>query len=76
MVFLHDAHGITQVDAAGVAAVGAGLGSVVRPVDGPVADRAGGTAVRSGVYGIAAGLLLLLATLPPLAGLTSRGASA
>jgi NNP family nitrate/nitrite transporter-like MFS transporter len=63
-IFLHDQYGLAKVDAATVTAVGGALGSVMRPVGGHLADRAGGTRVLLGVYGLAAALLLFVAGLP------------
>jgi MFS transporter, NNP family, nitrate/nitrite transporter len=65
-IFLHDQYGLSKVDAASLTAVGAALGSLVRPLGGHIADRRGGTRVLSFVYGAAGLLLLLLAGLPPL----------
>jgi MFS transporter, NNP family, nitrate/nitrite transporter len=65
-IFFHDEYGLSKVDAATLTAVGAALGSLLRPVGGHLADRHGGTVVLTGVYGVAAALLLFTAGLPPL----------
>jgi NNP family nitrate/nitrite transporter-like MFS transporter len=65
-IFFHDQYGLSKVDAASLVAVGAALGSFLRPVGGLLADRHGGTAVLTGVYGIAAALLLFTSALPAL----------
>src|SRR4051794_23034315 len=41
-IFFHDQYGLTKVDAASLVAVGAALGSILRPVGGLLADRHGG----------------------------------
>ncbi|HEX2087492.1 MAG TPA: MFS transporter [Solirubrobacteraceae bacterium] len=64
-VLLHDQYGLTKVDAATVTAAGAALGSLLRPVGGLLADRSGGLAVLTGVFGLAAALLLFVSGLPP-----------
>jgi NNP family nitrate/nitrite transporter-like MFS transporter len=65
-IFFHDQYGLSKVGAASLVAVGAALGSILRPVGGLLADRHGGTAVLTGVYGIAAALLLFMSALPAL----------
>ena len=65
-IFFHDEYGLSKVDAASLTAVGAALGSLLRPVGGHLADRHGGTVVLTGVYGVAAALLLFTAGLPPI----------
>jgi NNP family nitrate/nitrite transporter-like MFS transporter len=65
-IFFHDEYGLSKVDAATLTAVGAALGSVLRPVGGHLADRHGGTVVLTGVYGVASALLLFTAGLPPI----------
>jgi NNP family nitrate/nitrite transporter-like MFS transporter len=65
-ILLHDQYGLSKVDAASVTAVGAALGSVLRPLGGHVADRVGGTTVLTGVYGLGAALLLFVSGLPPV----------
>ena len=42
-ILLHDQYGLSKVDAATVTAAGAALGSLLRPLGGHLADRAGGT---------------------------------
>ena len=64
-ILLHDQYALSKVDAATVTAAGAALGSLLRPVGGRLADRAGGLAVLTSVYGIAAALLLFVSGLPP-----------
>ena len=66
-VFFHDEYGLSKVDAASLTAVGAGVGSLLRPLGGHLADRIGGTSVLTVVYAAAGVLMLALATLPPLA---------
>jgi NNP family nitrate/nitrite transporter-like MFS transporter len=64
-ILLHDEYGLTKVDAATVTAAGAALGSLLRPLGGHLADRAGGLAVLTSVYGVGAALLLFVSGLPP-----------
>jgi MFS transporter, NNP family, nitrate/nitrite transporter len=66
-ILLHDQYGLSKVDAASVTAAGAALGSLLRPLGGRLADRAGGLAVLTSVYGVAAALLLFVSGLPPTA---------
>lgn len=66
-LFFHDEYGLSKVDAASLTAVGALLGSLLRPLGGHLADRVGGTAILSFVYALAGAMLLVAATLPPLA---------
>lgn len=66
-ILLHDEYGLTKVDAATVTAAGAALGSLLRPLGGRLADRAGGLAVLTSVYGVAAALLLFVSGLPAAA---------
>jgi len=63
-IFFHDQYGLSKVDAATIVAVGAGLGSLLRPLGGHLADRHGGIAVLTGVYGLGAALLLFSSALP------------
>lgn len=63
-IYLHDQYGLSKVDAATLTAVGAALGSLLRPFGGYLADRAGGLTVLTAVYGIAAALLLFVSGLP------------
>ncbi len=65
-IYFHDEYGLSKVDAATLTAVGAAFGSFVRPLGGHLADRFGGTAVLTGVYGIAGALLLFVSAIPPL----------
>src|SRR3954451_1648171 len=65
-IFFHDQYGLSKVDAASLAAIGGACGSFVRPFGGHLADRVGGTRVLTGVYGVAAPLLLFLAGMPSL----------
>ena len=65
-IYFHDQYALSKVDAATLTAVGAGLGSLLRPVGGRLADRVGGTTVLTGVYGVAAARLLFVAGLPPI----------
>src|SRR3954469_26010125 len=65
-IFFHDEYGLSKVDAATLTAVGAALGSVLRPIGGHLADRHGGTVVLTGVYGVASALLLFTAGPPPI----------
>lgn len=66
-VFFHDQYGLTKVDAAEVVAVGAALGSMLRPLGGLLADRHGGITVLTAVFGVGAALLLFSSALPALA---------
>jgi NNP family nitrate/nitrite transporter-like MFS transporter len=66
-IFFHDQYGISKVDAASIVAAGAALGSLLRPLGGYLADRAGGTTVLTGVFGVGAALLLFASALPALA---------
>lgn len=63
-ILLHDTYPVSKVDAAAVTAVGAALGSGLRPLGGHLADRLGGTGVLTGVYAAVALLLALLASTP------------
>jgi NNP family nitrate/nitrite transporter-like MFS transporter len=63
-IFFHDQYGLSKVDAASVVAAGAALGSVLRPVGGVLADRRGGPAVLTAVFGTGAALLLFTSALP------------
>ena len=65
-IFFHDQYGISKVDAATIVAVGAALGSFLRPLGGYLADKQGGTTVLTGVYGVGAALLLFASALPVL----------
>jgi NNP family nitrate/nitrite transporter-like MFS transporter len=47
-------------------AVGAALGSFLRPLGGYLADKQGGTTVLTAVYGVGAALLLFASALPAL----------
>jgi len=66
-IFFRDQYGISKVDAATLVAVGAALGSLLRPLGGALADRAGGTTVLTGVYAVGSALLLFTSALPALA---------
>ena len=65
-IFFRDQYGISKVDAATIVAVGAALGSFLRPLGGYLADRVGGTTVLTAVYGVGAALLLFASALPAL----------
>lgn len=65
-IFFVDRFDLSKVAAGGYAALCAVAGSLLRPVGGVLADRAGGTRVLTGVLCAAAGTVALLATLPPL----------
>jgi NNP family nitrate/nitrite transporter-like MFS transporter len=65
-IFFHDQYALTKVDAASLVAVGAALGSLLRPVGGYLADRHGATPVLTAVFGVAAALLLFTSALPAL----------
>jgi NNP family nitrate/nitrite transporter-like MFS transporter len=65
-IFFRDQYGISKVDAATIVAVGAALGSFLRPLGGYLADRVGGTSVLTAVYGTGAALLLFASALPAL----------
>lgn len=66
-IFFHDEYGLSKVDAASLTAVGAGLGSLVRPLGGHLADRLGGTRVLTLVYSGVGLMFLVLSGIPPLA---------
>jgi NNP family nitrate/nitrite transporter-like MFS transporter len=65
-IFFHDQYALTKVDAASLVAVGAALGSLLRPVGGYLADRHGASPVLTAVFGVAAALLLFTSALPAL----------
>jgi len=65
-IFFHDQYAISKVDAATIVAAGGALGSLLRPLGGLLADRAGATTVLTAVYGIGAALLLFASALPAL----------
>jgi NNP family nitrate/nitrite transporter-like MFS transporter len=65
-ILLHDEYGLSKLEAASATAVGAALGSFLRPLGGHLADRVGGTSVLAGVYGLAGAVLLAVSTIPPL----------
>jgi NNP family nitrate/nitrite transporter-like MFS transporter len=65
-IFFHDQYGISKVDAATIVAAGGALGSLLRPLGGHLADRAGAPTVLTAVYGVAAALLLFTSALPAL----------
>lgn len=65
-LLLVDRFGLSGVAAASIAAAAAGLGSVLRPVGGFAADRAGGTRVLAAVLAVAAALGLGLSMGPAL----------
>jgi NNP family nitrate/nitrite transporter-like MFS transporter len=65
-ILLHDQYGLSKLEAASATAVGAALGSFLRPFGGYLADRIGGTSVLAVVYGVAGSILLALSSIPPL----------
>ena len=65
-ILLHDQYGLSKLEAASATAVGAALGSFLRPLGGHLADRIGGTSVLAVVYGVAGSVLLVVSTIPPL----------
>jgi NNP family nitrate/nitrite transporter-like MFS transporter len=66
-ILFHDQYGISKVEAATIVAVGAALGSFLRPLGGYLADRHGGTTVLTAVFALGAALLLFVSALPALA---------
>ncbi len=67
-MFFFDQYGVTRVQAGAFAALCVFAGSLLRPLGGLMADRFGGIRVLSALYAVAALLLLVLASLPPLPG--------
>ena len=65
-ILLTDDYGLSKLEAATVTAVGAALGSFLRPLGGGLADRVGGTTVLGGVYAVAALALVALSQSPSL----------
>ena len=65
-IFFVDRFDITKLSAAGYAALCAGVGSLLRPLGGALADRLGGTRVLTGALMIVAALAAVLASLPGL----------
>lgn len=65
-IFFVDRFGVTKVSAAGLTALCAAAGSLLRPVGGALADRLGGTRVLTMSLGAVAVLIAGCATLPPL----------
>ncbi len=65
-IFFVDRFGLTKVTAGGFAALCAAAGSFLRPLGGWLSDRLGGTRVLAAALGVAALLLLGIATLPGL----------
>ncbi len=65
-IFFFDQYGVTKVQAGSFAALCVFAGSLLRPVGGYLADRAGGIKVLSILYAIIAILLSALASLPNL----------
>lgn len=68
-IFFVDRFDMSELSAAGYAALCAGAGSLLRPLGGALADRLGGTRVLTGALTIVAVLAAGLASLPAL-GLT------
>jgi NNP family nitrate/nitrite transporter-like MFS transporter len=68
-IFFVDRFELTNISAAGYAALCAAAGSLLRPLGGALADRLGGTKVLTGALMVVAALAAGLATLPGL-GLT------
>lgn len=66
-ILLHGSYGLSKLQAATVTAVGVGLGSLLRPVGGWLADRFGGTGVLAAVFGLAGIALVVIAGTPSLA---------
>lgn len=65
-ILLHGSYGLSKLQAATVTAVGVGLGSVLRPLGGWLADRFGGTGVLAAVFALAGVALVVIAGTPPL----------
>ncbi|HEX3975697.1 MAG TPA: MFS transporter [Solirubrobacteraceae bacterium] len=60
-ILLHGSYGLSKLQAATVTAVGVGLGSLLRPLGGWLADRFGGTGVLAAVFGLAGVALIVIA---------------
>lgn len=63
-MLLHDEHGLSKLEAATVTATGAALGSLLRPLGGLAADRFGGTAILTAVFGVVSVTLVVVAQAP------------
>jgi len=66
-ILLHGSYGLSKLQAATVTAVGVGLGSLLRPLGGWLADRIGGTTVLAGVFAVAGVTLIVIASSSALA---------
>ncbi len=65
-ILLHGSYGLSKLQAATVTAIGVGLGSLLRPLGGWLADRCGGTGVLAAVFGLAGVALIIIAGTPSL----------
>ncbi len=65
-ILLHGSYGLSKLQAATVTAIGVGLGSLLRPLGGWLADRFGGTGVLAAVFGLAGVALVVIAGTPSL----------
>lgn len=65
-ILLHGQYGLSKLQAATVTASGVGLGSLLRPVGGWIADRIGGTRVLAAVFALAGAGMIVIAKTPPL----------
>lgn len=65
-IFFHDQYGASRIMAGNLAALCVLAGSFLRPVGGFLADRFGGIRCLLAIYGLVAGLMILIAQLPPL----------
>ncbi len=66
-IFFNTAYGVDKVSVGILVAIASLFGSVLRPVGGYIADRAGGVALLRIVYGVFALLCIGIAAAPPLA---------
>ena len=60
-ILLHGQYGLAKLHAATITAIGVGLGSLLRPLGGWAADRAGGTRVLAVVFAVAGAALIVIA---------------
>ncbi len=65
-IFFHDQYGMSKVAAGTLTAACVFLGSFVRPVGGFLADKYGGVAILSIVFGVVAAVMLAVGFLPAL----------
>jgi NNP family nitrate/nitrite transporter-like MFS transporter len=60
-ILMHSEYGLSKLQAATVTAAGVGLGSLLRPLGGWLADRFGGTGVLAAVFALAGVALIVIA---------------